>query len=367
MTGSCRGGLFPLLVLVLVLALAACSATLERGERLYREGDSLGALETWRSTPERHAEYARVQERVAVVEREFERLVTRYKRRAAYYEKQDRLAESLLNYRLALKLQPDDGATRAYVQVLARALDERRADLSARYHEAFARGDLPRAHELLTELRRLDSFDPALETEERELDGALQAELERRLAAGRRGFSSGNYQAARRAFKDVLRLDPDNERAQGYLSYIAAILSEAELSGEEPAAFDPPPERFASDAQIRAEGFYQNALAAERAGEPMSAIRHDLSALQADPDHGNARAHLASLRLGLADRVEPLIAAGREAFRSEDLQTALDLWRRALLIDPSNERAVAYIARAERQLANLEQLRSEPEAPDEGG
>ena len=352
---------------LLLLGLAACTAPLERGERFYREGDPLRALETWRATPESDAEYARVQERIGVVLREYERLVTRYKRRAAYYEQQDRMAESLLNYRLALKLQPGDAATLDHVQGLARELAARKAELESRYREAFASHDLPRAHELLSELRRIDSFDPALETEERELDLALRAELERRLAAGKSGFRSGNYQAARRAFRDVLRLDPDDERAQGYLSYIAAILSEAELSGEEPAAFDPPPEGFASDAQIRAEGFYQNALAAERAGEPWSAIRHDLAALQADPEHAAARTHLVGLRLGLADRVEPLIAAGREAFRNEDLQSALDLWRRALLIDPTSERAVAYIARAERQLANLEQLRSGPDAVDEGG
>ena len=43
----------------------------------------------------------------------------------------------------------------------------------------------------------------------------------------------------------------------------------------------------------------------------------------------------------------------------EKLETALELWRRALLIDPENERIQAYIARAERQLETLEQLRAE--------
>ena len=135
-----RGALRPLWL----LGLAACTAPLERGERLYREGDPLRALETWRATPEDHAEFARVQERIAVALREFERLVTRYKRRAAYYEQQDRLAESLLNYRLALKLQPGDAATLAHVQALARDLSGRKAELASRYGEAFASTDLPR-------------------------------------------------------------------------------------------------------------------------------------------------------------------------------------------------------------------------------
>jgi tetratricopeptide (TPR) repeat protein len=58
--------------------------------------------------------------------------------------------------------------------------------------------------------------------------------------------------------------------------------------------------------------------------------------------------------------VQGLIEAGREAFGEERLDAALDYWRRALLIDPENERIQAYIARAERQLENLERLREAP-------
>jgi hypothetical protein len=57
--------------------------------------------------------------------------------------------------------------------------------------------------------------------------------------------------------------------------------------------------------------------------------------------------------------------AGRTAFREEDLQSALDLWRLALLVDPRNERIIAYIGRAEQQLENLENLRNEPDVASE--
>ena len=68
-----------------------------------------------------------------------------------------------------------------------------------------------------------------------------------------------------------------------------------------------------------------------------------------------------------APEVDTLIESGRTAFRNEDLQSALDLWRNALLIDPANERAQAYVRRAERQLQNLERLRSEPTPVGRGG
>jgi len=158
----------------------------------------------------------------------------------------------------------------------------------------------------------------------------------------------------------VLDHDPDNESARGYLSYVATIRTESARFGKAPAAFVAPG-RFATDAEIRAEGFYQNALAADRSGDSFAAIRHDQHALQADPDHAAAARHMAALRRRLAPRVEGLIEAGRIAFREEDLQTALDRWREALLVNPDNERAVAYIGRAEHRLQNLERLRSEPD------
>ena len=350
----------------LALAQFACVTPLQRGEKLYREGDPLGALETWRAIPEDEGDHAWAQERIAVVEAEFRQLVTRYKQRARYFEDRDRLAESILNDRLALKLQPDDAATLARVQQMARTLASTKAMRMAAYRKAFDAGDLGTARVALGELRALDSFDPQLETEERQLTAALAREISHRMAAGRRGFTAGNHTAAERAFRAVLELDPDNESAVGYLSFIATMRRESAGSGDEPAAFDPPPESFASDAQIRAEGFYQNATAADRAGDVYTAIRHDLRALRADPEHLGARRHLARLRARLVDEVDPLIEAGREAFRNEDLQSAIDLWRRALLIDPDNERAQAYIGRAERQLSNLERLRSEPDVSTEG-
>ena len=71
------------------------------------------------------------------------------------------------------------------------------------------------------------------------------------------------------------------------------------------------------------------------------------------------RARRERARAARRAQVDSLVEAGRTAFGDEQLETALDLWRRALLIDPENERIQAYIARAERQLETLERLRAE--------
>ncbi len=345
---------------LLVLSWAGCATPLATGERLYREGDRLAALETWRAIPEGDAGHEKAQEQIAVVEEEFDQLVVRYKQRARYFEAKERLAESIINYRLALKLQPDDAETLAHVQDLARKVVRERLALRAQYRADFEAGYLAKAGASLEQLRTLDPFDPELQAEERELNAGLQQSITKLLAVGRRGFSEGNHLAAERAFQSVLAVDPDNESARGYLSYIETIRRASQSLGGEPAAFEPP-EAFASDAEIRAEGFHQNALAAAASGDHFAAISHDLQAMNAFADHAGARQHLAKTRQQLAPQVDVLIEEGRTHFRNEDLQSALDSWQRALLVDPGNERAQAYAARAVRQLENLERLRSEPD------
>jgi tetratricopeptide (TPR) repeat protein len=341
----------------------ACTTPLAAGERLYREGDRLGALESWRAISNGSFEYAESQQRIAVVEAESDGLVTRYKQRARYFEGKERLAESILDYRLALKLQPDDAENLAHVQALARTLSERKTVLDEQYDDALAASDLATARERLDQLRTLDPFDPTLQTEERALNDAIRPVVTQGLAAGRRLFIAGNLEAAKRRFHSVLELAPDNESAQGYISYISTIQRERAAETARSATFSSR-EGFASDDEIRAEGFHQNALAAERRGDLYDAIRLNQRALVANPKHAGAQRHLKNIRRRLSGSAGALIEAGRRAYREEDLQTALEIWSRVLLIDPENQRARAYADRAQLQLQNLERLRSEP---DTGG
>jgi tetratricopeptide (TPR) repeat protein len=348
-----------LLYLSLGFALA-CTTPHAEGERLYREGDRLGALEAWRAIPESGFEYQQAQERIAVVEAESNGLVTRYKQRARYFEGKERLAESILDYRLALKLQPDDAENLAHVQELARTLARQKTALGEQYDAVIARSDLASAREYLDQQRKLDPFDPTLQTEERALNDAIRPVVTQGLAAGRRLFIAGNLEAAKKRFHSVLELAPDNESAQGYISYISTIQRERQAASARSATFSSR-EGFASDDEIRAEGFYQNALAAERRGDLYDAIRQDQRALKANARHAGAKRHLKTLRRRLSGSSGALIEAGRRAYREEDLQTALELWSRVLLIDPDNQRARAYSDRAQRQLQNLERLRAEPD------
>jgi len=342
------------------LLLAACASPLERGDRLYQQGDLRGALHAWRAVPEHSDDHATAQARLSELELDVEKLADRHQKRGAWFEDHGRLAEAILSYRLALELRPDDRATLERVQRLSRSLVTRKRSHREAFERAFEKGDLAVARREMTALRTLDPFDASRAGSERALDEAVGDEVNRRLREGRRQFADGNVAGAEASFRSAMAIEPGNESAQGNLAYINTIRDIEQESGRTRTAV-PPPALGAGDKEIRAEGFYRNAVAAERSGDPYKALRYDLAAVNSDPDHRAAREHMSMLRQRLAPRVDGLIEGGRIAFGREDLHGALERWRLALLIDPDNERARDWSQRAEHLLANLERLRAEPE------
>ncbi len=331
---------------------------MEQGEQHYREGDPHAALESWESIPQRSTDYATAQERIEEVTLERAQLIDRYLRRARYFERKKRLAESLLNYRLALRLQYDE-PTMAHVQELARTLVTWKKQHWETFDAAFQAQKLAQAQEALKLLETFDPFDPQLTLTKSLLDEALTVRVDEILSRGRRSFSDGAYTKAQKAFREALELDPTNEVAQGHLAYIVAIRQTERGSNgsKDRVALK---KLQATETEIRAEGLYQNALASEKTNDPYAAIRYYELALTADPRHENARKHLDRLRAALTPRFEDLVEQGRSAFREEDLQAALDYWGRALLIDPNDDRVKGYAERAQKLLEELERLRATP-------
>ncbi len=359
---------------LLVCALGgACATPLEVGEQAYQRGDREGAIEAWRDIDSAELDYDSARGRIDAVSEERGQLVTRHQQRARYFEERGRLAEAVLDYRLALRIDPGNRETLAHVQELSRRVATARSEGLALFRAAFEREDLGAARVHIASLRNLDAFSPEVADSQRRLAEALASRIDASLARGARGFDVGNFDDAESAFRSVLELDPQNESARGYLAFIERNRAEA-LGASATDAPDPEaaeisrarprqPRARATEAEIRAEGFLQNALSAEAGGDPLQAIRYDLAALDTDARHAGARSHLASLRRALAPQVAGLLEAGRRHYQQENLQAALDQWERVLLIDPRNDEAGEYAARARKLLERLEELRAEPQPP----
>jgi tetratricopeptide (TPR) repeat protein len=298
------------LALLAVLGLG-CATPLALGEERYREGDRRGALEIWRAAPEDDRDQAEIQQRIADVEAEFAELVRGYRQSAQRLEGEGRLAEAVLDRRLALALQPDDRESWAHVQRLARELAARKSALADDYALQRSAGDLSGARETLVSLRTLDPFDPALEGEERQLEVDIARDrAERKLALFdeyQELLLAGDLQGAQTTLAELRELEPDDPQLETEQRRLTASI----------------------------------ALEWRRQRQPSPARP------SASPEDRR-------------DEVEGLIEAGRAAFVEERLETALVLWRQALRIDPKNERVQAYVARAERELERLEKLREEP-------
>jgi tetratricopeptide (TPR) repeat protein len=341
------------LAVLVAVAVVACASPYERGERLYRQGDLRGALEVWRGEPP--GADPRIPERLLEVEGEFERLLRRYEKRAESFEAEGRLAEAVLFYRLALKLDPNWPVLLHRVQELVRVQQEevraKREELSV----ALAEGRLREASELVSQLGHLDPFDPAIQIDVRQVRAAVGAEVQRYLEVGKEAYAAGNRAGARRSFLAALKLDDQNETALGYLSYLRRFEESEQQPGR---SSPPPPPETISQEEILAEGHFHAAEQAEGAGEPYRAIAEYQAALRINENHERARRRLERVRDGLRPQIADLYAIGKRYFQDEDLHNAVRVWRQLLMIDPGHERTRENVERAERMLSRLEEIQS---------
>jgi tetratricopeptide (TPR) repeat protein len=340
-------------LLVLLTGVLGCVGPYERGARFYRQGDLPRALAAWRGVEETHRDYERAQGRLQIVEAEFDRMLLRYEKRAQFFESEERLAEAVLYNRLAYKLDASRTHLLDRVQELARKLDRREREEHGGMIKALEEGRLRRASHHAARLEQLDPFNAALQIEIRQVHAAVGAEVLRHLEAGKRAYAAGQRGQARESFQSVLRFDPRNETALGYLSYIRRF------EAMEAQRKIPPPPRSISSEEIQGEGHFRSARQAEQAGEPFSALSEYEAALRANPKHESARSALSALRRELRPQMEELYEAGKRYFQDEDLHNALRLWRRVLMIDPTHVRTRENVERAERILSRLEEIQTD--------
>ena len=341
--------LAPVLALLL-----GCVGPLEQGERLYREGDLRGALRVWGSVPETSPEFEPARARVEMVEDEFARLLRRYEKRAAFFEAEGRLGEAVLYYRLAYKLEPGRDEILDRVQNLVREMDRRVRRRRGRLEAALAAGDLRRANDHVRRLERLDPFDPRTQIEARQVRKAVEDGTRRRLRAGKLAYAAGDLARAERAFERVLDLDPGNEMARGYLSYLRKL---TDVAAQDPAG-EPLPAAI-SEEEVIAEGHLRSAQEAEASGELFRALAEYEAALRINPDKRADRRARNELRTALEPQIPTLYDEGKRYFQDEDLHNALRVWRQLLLIDPDDARTRENVGRAERLLARLEEIQAD--------
>jgi len=274
-------------------------------------------------------------------------------------------------------------------------------------------GDLEKA---LDEVKIALEYDPS-STEAQNLLGEVREEIiarqeertrtqekailiNRHFKLGLKYYTNNDLLLARAEWKNVLDLDPGNEKAKEYLAKTEEKLSEKisihrlkarefEKRGMLTAALsewnlvrmiDPEngeaveaskrinnklealrKEYRATSNRLRVVNLFDGALKSFSTGEYSKAIRLLNELLKIDPNNAEGKKLLARAKRKMTpltaeekERVKELYIAGMREFTQDNYEKAIEYWRKILEIDPDNESVLENIEEARRRIKEME-------------
>jgi len=281
--------------------------------------------------------------------------------KARSLEDQERFTDAALLYGRLSAMGP---GSEAASEGLSRCQDEiaRRAERSETLREefatsldAFSSGDLLAAR---NGFRRILEEEPG-DTEAQAMLDRTEEAISRRTAElidqARRFAAGGLVEPAETSLSQARALDPGAPELASAARAVAAARGRRTVvqgGGPDPqtnpsgAPTRPPltPERRREIADL-----YQRGLTALEERRNEDAIRYWEIVAAADPDY-----------LEVRDRLkDQYLMAGMDAFAEGNLDGAIDVWERALVLDPNDERTQGYLVRARQQLARTREILGE--------
>jgi tetratricopeptide (TPR) repeat protein len=165
------------------------------------------------------------------------------------------------------------------------------------------------------------------------------------VSQANRNVAAGRLEDARKQLAEARAL---NSRATGLVSTEASL---DRARGQKPAPSPAPkvssPELTAKTRREVAQ-LYQRGLSAMRAGKADEAIRYWELVWEKAPDYQNVRQSLK----------QEYLTRGMEYFAAGNLNDAVQFWERALRLDPNDEKARAYLSRAQEHLMKTREIGS---------
>jgi len=291
-----------------------------------------------------------------------------------YCEKAERLvlagdhSAAALALRRALTLIPDDPVVQASLE-RCEAESNRRAARSAELRRQFAAAlDAFSAEKLAEAQRGFRSILAAQPEDEdaaemlRRTEQAIRLRVSTLLDQAERFAARGFQREAGDFITQAEALDP----AAGELSRVRGLLASTEERGTLPATergTETPRIRTASPADLvpvsprtlsRREReeiaeLYRRGNAAAQEGRSDDALRYWELVWSSQPGYQQVDEHLQ----------REYLMRGMELFAAGRLEEAANLWEKALRVDPTDERAMGYLARAWEQLARTQEILNE--------
>jgi tetratricopeptide (TPR) repeat protein len=279
---------------------------------------------------------------------------------ARQLEKQGAFAEAALAYRDVLAVRPGDSAAAAG-EARCRSLSDRSAARSQEIGErfalafdAFSAEDFATARRGFAEILELSPGDSEAARMLERTEAAILRRTATHLQLAERLLHDGVLEEAENLTTKTRRLDPN---ARG----LEALAKRIEAAQRERVASSTANRGTNTTAQTRAaragsqerleeiEDLYQRGLTALQDGRGRDAVRYWELVWSFDPDYERVREHLR----------REYTTRGMELFARGNLNDAIQQWQNALRVDPSDPRALAYLSRAQEQLARTRQILGE--------
>ena len=163
-----------------------------------------------------------------------------------------------------------------------------------------------------------------------EMEAMIKKNVQSHLARARMYLQEKRIEEAWREYQEVLGFEPKNAVAKAGLESLEARRTTKDLFERGISAFD--------------EGGY------------FKALMIFLEVLNSDEKHRDAKIYLDMTREILLPEVEDFFKRGLKLYVKEDYQAALEAWNKALLIQSNHQTTVEYSRRAKSKLEALEKL-----------
>ncbi|UCE03083.1 MAG: PorV/PorQ family protein [Candidatus Latescibacterota bacterium] len=287
--------------------------------------------------------------------------------KARHLEASGAFGDAALTYGRVVVLSPGHQAATSGQERCRRLSDRRAARTEAIRQEYAGAVDAFTAEDFLQArigFERVLELNPT-DREAREMLGRTEQAIERRteshLQLATRLIQDGILDEAEGLISRARKLDPQARGvadAEAQLRRARAAAARAATAQADPdvAGASPDPETSAAktaaaspERQKEMDDLYQRGVAALRDGRAQDAIKYWELVWSFDPEYERVRDHLN----------REYVTQGMERFAQGDLTGAIQDWEKALRVDPSDERALAYITRAQEQLARTRQILGE--------
>lgn len=253
-----------------------------------------------------------------------------YIREGKSYEERGDFISAIKMYTQVLRANPDDEEAKT-------RLDRVKPKLRDLIQQLTAAGDSLRgvkkfdaARKKYRQLLEIDPENKEMPLRISAMDSLIRVNTQTRLARAKAALQKRQMEEARRQFEEVLLYDPRNTEARAGLESLKERRTAKELFERGKAAFD-------------AENY-------------LEALNIFLDVVQSDEKNRDAKLYLDRTRERLVSDVEDYFKQGLQLYVKEDYKGAVEVWNKALLINPSHQATLEYSRRAERKLEALEKL-----------